>query len=361
MFDEHQDCSPLTDAVSHRLASGPRCKRVVVCGDPQQSIMGFLGASPKCFETWDATTKTFLYHSHRVPEHVGRTAEESLTMQPGFGHCRDGITWRDSDSVDLDARFVYEITRRTLYGYLGTINWQKEREGTTLVLARTRRLAMTAQAAFRRRGIPAALIGQNFRTKWVRAHESWLRFERGEGVSWEAFRNMVATCRSQLVLDDGTRDIISFSNIDKVRRKRVIERDVVFLSDLPDYGFSELTMNLVKSGDHYLLLNTRYRDEFGNMTMLYPDQFERPRVQLGTIHSAKGMEADHVILLPEVGKRIQSRCASDPEFRAEECRLTYVAITRAKKTCTVPYRFARPRNLYGLNCLPLSFLKMPRW
>ena len=65
-----------------------------------------------------------------------------------------------------------------------------------------------------------------------------------------------------------------------------------------------------------------------------------------TIHSAKGLEFDHVFLVGfEDGLFPGLRSIGDPEEMEEERRLCYVAITRARKTLDICH--ARMRMLYG--------------
>ena len=77
-----------------------------------------------------------------------------------------------------------------------------------------------------------------------------------------------------------------------------------------------------------------------------------------TIHSAKGLEFDHVFLVGfEDGLFPGLRSIGDPEEMEEERRLAYVAITRARKTLDISH--ARQRMLYGRTnaYLPSRFLK----
>ncbi len=77
-----------------------------------------------------------------------------------------------------------------------------------------------------------------------------------------------------------------------------------------------------------------------------------------TIHSAKGLEFDHVFLVGfEDGLFPGLRSIGDPEEMEEERRLCYVAITRARKTLDISH--ARMRMLYGRTSAALAsrFLK----
>lgn len=69
-------------------------------------------------------------------------------------------------------------------------------------------------------------------------------------------------------------------------------------------------------------------------------------VTLMTIHSAKGLEFDHVFLIGmEEGLFPHSNCLDSEDDIEEERRLCYVAVTRAKKTLTLVN--AKRRMLYG--------------
>jgi superfamily I DNA/RNA helicase len=53
----------------------------------------------------------------------------------------------------------------------------------------------------------------------------------------------------------------------------------------------------------------------------------KPQIKLSTIHSAKGREADRVILDTALTRRITNEMADDP---SGEARVFYVGVTRAK-------------------------------
>lgn len=82
---------------------------------------------------------------------------------------------------------------------------------------------------------------------------------------------------------------------------------------------------------------------------LYSDQdrqSQKPDVNLMTIHSAKGLEFDHVYLIGAEERIFPSPFAEEEAFGIEEeRRLCYVAMTRAKKQLTITA--ARSRLLYG--------------
>jgi superfamily I DNA/RNA helicase len=62
-------------------------------------------------------------------------------------------------------------------------------------------------------------------------------------------------------------------------------------------------------------------------------------VQLGTIHAAKGLEADAVLLFDGYTNQLDTTYSDDPDVRAEEHRLYYVGATRASEELSIARGF----------------------
>lgn len=58
---------------------------------------------------------------------------------------------------------------------------------------------------------------------------------------------------------------------------------------------------------------------------------ETSRIRLSTIHQAKGAEADHVVVLPDMAEKSYKAMVKNTRGMDDECRVFYVALTRAKK------------------------------
>lgn len=80
-------------------------------------------------------------------------------------------------------------------------------------------------------------------------------------------------------------------------------------------------------------------------------------VTLATLHSAKGLEYEHVYLAGFEENLLPHRSSIDEDTIEEERRLAYVGITRAKRTLTIT--FSRSRRRYGQTeiCEPSRFLE----
>lgn len=64
-----------------------------------------------------------------------------------------------------------------------------------------------------------------------------------------------------------------------------------------------------------------------------------PQVRIGTIHASKGMDAESVILDCKYTHRLREEYRRDEATMAEEQRLYYVAITRAKEEVVALHDF----------------------
>ena len=83
------------------------------------------------------------------------------------------------------------------------------------------------------------------------------------------------------------------------------------------------------------------------------------RVAIMTVHAAKGLEFDHVFIAGLEDNLFPSAMAmmGNPLAIEEERRLLYVAITRAKQSCTITYAKQRFMNGQVSSCRPSHFLR----
>lgn len=101
---------------------------------------------------------------------------------------------------------------------------------------------------------------------------------------------------------------------------------------------------------------------FLSEVMLATDQDEKedddqPKVTLMTVHAAKGLEFKHIYIVG-VEEDLFPAAMSQTSIWAveEERRLLYVAITRAKETCTITYAGSRFRNGQTVLSSPSRFI-----
>jgi DNA helicase-2/ATP-dependent DNA helicase PcrA len=111
----------------------------------------------------------------------------------------------------------------------------------------------------------------------------------------------------------------------------------------------------------------KFLEEVALMTQADEVDLDSPRVTLMTLHQAKGLEFDTVFMVGlEEGLLPHSRSLLTPKEIAEEVRLAYVGVTRAKKMLYLVYAISRKQ--YGsrnmsvrsriLNAIPEELLEI---
>jgi DNA helicase-2/ATP-dependent DNA helicase PcrA len=145
-----------------------------------------------------------------------------------------------------------------------------------------------------------------------------------------------------------------------------IAQEVIKKSGISHEAYSDLTpeglsrsqniQELINAMDEFVSTRQEEGDEdifladFLSEVSLLTDQDtendeEAEKVTLMTVHSAKGLEFDHVFVVGMEEDLFPSAMAkSENRGLEEERRLFYVALTRARKTCTVTYAKSRFKN-----------------
>ncbi len=122
-------------------------------------------------------------------------------------------------------------------------------------------------------------------------------------------------------------------------------------------AINEFVDTRLKEGEENLKL-VDFLSEVSLLTDQDTDQgSDDEKVTLMTIHSAKGLEFEHVFVVGLEEDLFPSSMAKN-EMRGleEERRLFYVAVTRAKKTCTITWAKSRFRNGQTNMCRQSRFL-----
>lgn len=316
LFDEQQDASPLLDAVCKRLASGPDVKWCYAVGDPFQSVFGFAGSSAACFLGWDVVKERIMPKSYRCPAAILGLGEECLRKMNEHG----GYFDRKVAPADHDG----EVLRHSDVEYLSNA---VSADDDWLFIARTNYQCQRLFAYLHSIGIPARSAKSQAEptARQVGLGALW-KLEKGKpitGAEWaRAVEILPSRSKTAEMLVRGTKK--RWKENDEAARW-----DIVFADDLPSIGGTEHLAGMIRSGDWAGLVDhgAKWRktaEKWGIERAL------RPRARVGTIHAVKGMEADNVAILTTTSRKVEDG-AREPEQWNEECRIAYVAATRARK------------------------------
>lgn len=319
-IDEAQDSSALVDLVCRRLAYGGRVERVWLCGDPYQSIHGFAGGDYRHFMSWEAD-ESVMPQSYRCPDSVLRLGERCLSrMKSGY---------RD--------RKIKPASHEGSVVSLGSVNEAISRvslQSSFLILGRCAYSLEEYEAALTARGIPHCWIDRGHASVAVSAYQALWSLQSGEVASGEGWRDAISmiSVNSQehgKLLTRGEK-----AAWEKGQRKDV---DVIRPTDddMQMVGAEPSLVTLIREGRWYLAMEAKHRDRaehwLRTATQYGPDVASDPPVKLSTIHGAKGLEADNVIVSSVTSPRVERSRMTIEESHDEECRIEYVAVTRARR------------------------------
>lgn len=299
-LDEAQDTSKLQWDAFLRMC-GPATTEIFVAGDDDQAIHEWNGADPKLFITAKTFTSTVLPQSVRVPRAVHTLAEKvskriSLRLP------------KDYRARDADGRVCWissithiPLTERTVNG-----SWMILARNTVFLEAVERLLQMRGVAyTTNRGGDPLEEVKQ--------AISTWQLLIAGTPVPTKQARALLSRIPTGPMLARGAKTGIA-------GRK---EPTVTYTELVADYGLKAL-----HETPWYELMLFDPTVEHMMRKAMTKDQTSMPSVYVSTIHGAKGMQADNVVLLTDMTQRTHQGLQSDPD---QEHRVWYVAITRAKE------------------------------
>jgi superfamily I DNA/RNA helicase len=155
----------------------------------------------------------------------------------------------------------------------------------------------------------------------LEAAESWTRLGKGEEITVAAARKMYEFLPANTGVRRGYKKLPQLDGSD----------DTVSGAELAQFGglvtslaqpWHEALSRIAPEDVGYMRAARRRGERLRS----------RPRVRVSTIHSAKGGEADHVVLLTEMASRTYREMERNPD---DERRVFYVGVTRARRKLTV--------------------------
>ncbi len=314
-LDEAQDQSALSDAVARRMTSTARW--VYLVGDVFQSIYGFSGSDPNLFLKW-SDDRRILDQSFRCPKEVSSLGESIIRKCSNYWDRGINPAPHSGKIETIDYRFPW-------------VDEVKPGE-SWLLLARTnfiaRRLSQRLDAA----GIPWSSVKGN--SVWTAPQRNRvilaLRDAQKHGLIWlKDWKKLLEYIPTKV---DGE-EILTHGTKAKWSRHEGAGDDVYQLDEILNWGATPKLMETIKSGRWVNLVEKAPEvnaavDRYGDDAIL------SPKIQISTIHGAKGMEADNVLLLTTTSHQV-ARSAEDQIGRDEELRLGYVAVTRARNRLVI--------------------------
>jgi DNA helicase-2/ATP-dependent DNA helicase PcrA len=297
VVDEAQDLSPLQWRMVEKLADG--AEQVYIAGDDDQAIFRWAGADVERFIGMDGF-RVVLPRSYRVPARVQLVADMVISR------CKSRIpkSWLPRD-VPGDVQHHVSLDE---------IDMAK---GTWLLLARNSFILDTYNDHCIRQGyVFESSIGSPISGKGREAIVAWDKLLHGNSIPIQQAR----ACYEQM----SVREKVAYGAKSKLDRApdnlevnfHDLERDYGLLTDAP---WTEAFDKMPSTEKQYFLAAMQRGEKLTST----------PRIKISTIHSVKGGEADHVVVIPDMAARTFREFQDNPD---DEHRVWYVAVTRARES-----------------------------
>ena len=282
-IDEAQDLSPIQWKMYDILKKN--CKHIILAGDDDQAIYGWAGADVKRFQS-EPAKEIVLPKSYRVPIEVQHVAYTIISQI----ETRIPKEWKPRDSKG-HCEEVYSLDEVDLT------------KGNWLVLARTNYRLIKLKPYLLERGIYFEYKNRkSFSAKLYKAIQDFTRWTSGNPLTPAEIKDIFDYTGHEFNFDEGK------------------------VYDCSDFGIDEMdTWYEIFNSDPEQILYIRQM--LSNKEKLSQDA----RVKLSTIHSAKGGEADNVLLILDNTDKIREGIEKSPEKADEEHRVWYVGVTRTKQ------------------------------
>lgn len=320
IFDEAQDSSRLLDMACRRLVTGDACRWAWLVGDPYQVLYSWSGASADHFMSWQVSKQGIMPKSYRCPAPIMALGERCLQRLPDYWD--RGIAPADHDG-EIDESDNFEDDLNDL-----------RPDEDTLVIARTNRNVSRIKHILDDIGVPFRYVKakDGAYNKDLGMAGLW-GLQHGEPISGDAWKNILEMLPSKTT--DGRQWLVRGSKA--AWSRGLSDRyDRVYPEDIEALGATEHLRAAIASGEWSGLPDggtkwVRAAKQWGVKAV------SEPKIRIGTIHSAKGMEASKVIILTSLNWRTREAEENNPEKFAEERRIEYVACTRAKHKLIVAH------------------------
>ena len=284
--DEAQDLSPIQWKMFNIIKENS--KYVILAGDDDQAIYGWAGADVKKFQQEISKKDIILPQSYRVPQTVQNLADKILDLIPS--NRRVLKKWKARNEQGT-VNYIYSLDDVPIDN------------GKWLVLARYNDRLNRLKPFLKERGIYFEYKNRKrYEVTLFRTILNYIRWQKGDELSLAEVK-----------------DIFEYTNTDtELTEERMY--------NLEEFGFD-------KNIPWYDEFTSDYeeclyiREMLSNREELRKD----PRVKLSTIHSAKGGEADNVLLILDNTKTIREASEKSLDKFDEEHRVWYVGVTRTKQ------------------------------
>ena len=299
IVDEAQDLSFIQWEMIKNMQD--QVERVYIAGDDDQAIFKWSGAQPEFLINLEGRREV-LNQSYRVPIAVHRVA--------------NGLVSRIENRVPKE--YMAKPVSGFLERHIHRFDSVDLKHGSWLLLARTNYIADQLVMELRDMGMYYEKFDNpSVSQKLVEAIRTWETLQKGDRVSFDQVKNLYSYFKLE---KDVARGHKGLTGVDEKKMFNIVdltmEHGLKVEQQTPWHYALSLVSETMKV---YVLSLLRNNEEIDF----------KPRIKVSTIHGAKGGEADNVMLLTDLTKRVEEGYLANPD---DERRVFYVGATRAKQS-----------------------------
>jgi len=301
-IDEAQDLSPIQWKMFDIL--NDKTKDIFIAGDDDQAIFAWAGADVNRFINQQAIEEV-LQQSERIPQAVQEIS--NIILDRIQGNRKEKIYFPKKGSKGkVESIFNFDNLD------INNDKW--------LILTRTVYRALEISKQLKENNLYYKnTFGKSYNSKLYKSILRWTSLTEGKEIS-------IADCK------DIHEYLEQQFNESKFGNKLTVK--------IEDLGY---TKNIKW---YEAFVNADHNEEFYIRSMLSNGEklSEEPRIEVSTIHAAKGGECKNVILVLDNARKIRESTAESVDKQDEEHRVWYVGVTRSMENL---YLFKSKKERYG--------------
>jgi DNA helicase-2/ATP-dependent DNA helicase PcrA len=306
-IDEAQDLSPIQWKMFDIL--NVKSRDIFIAGDDDQAIFAWAGADVNRFIDQPAEEEV-LQQSVRIPQAVQEIS--NIILDRIQGNRKEKIYFPKKD----DKGNVVQGKVESIFNFdnldITNDKW--------LILTRTVYRALEISKQLKENNLYYKnRFGKSYNSKLYKSILKWTSLTEGNEISIADCKDIYEYLENQF-------------NESKFGNKLTVKME--------DLGFSKD----IKWYDAFV--NVDHNEEFYIRSMLSNGEklSEEPRIEVSTIHAAKGGECKNVILVLDNARKIRESTAESANKQDEEHRVWYVGVTRSMENL---YLFKSKKERYG--------------
>jgi len=300
IIDEAQDLLPIQWKMVNKIME--KSKRIYIAGDDDQSIFKWAGANPQDLINLQGD-RFILDSSHRVPRNIHEVATKLINRVEN----RIPKIWKPKDT-DPGAVHFHSI-RNAVYAKMDKGQW--------LVMTRDNYTLEQISEDIKSKGFYYSHYGvPSVSTKKMFAINAWTQLTKKKSITYEQVVSIYHYLSVKKGVKYGFKSLPN-ANIESLYDHQELVDKYGLL--IPSHKIWHQALDRIPIKEISYIIALLRRGENLN---------QEPRINLSTIHGAKGGEADNVMLMTDLPKKADESYFSNPD---DERRVFYVGMTRAKK------------------------------